>query len=154
MVSVSRPFAGGGFSKDFWYFDTKMYERLVVGQVLLIAEDVLGEPAERLHATISLWRIEAALAAPFVILGGTEVYPDPLERAAICGALLVRNRPFPRGNKQIAYLVMREMLERGGVPWPLSGQSQGEFEDLLAELERGRLSEEEFVAWMKGGGRE
>lgn len=131
-----------------------MYERLEFGEFLLIAEGVLGEPAAHLHRAAELWRIELALVAPVVEIGGARLYPDPVERAAICCARILRYRPFPRENKKIAYLSMRVMLERAGIPWPLSPQGDAELGEVLGALEAGTLSEEEFVSWMKGGDRE
>jgi death on curing protein len=135
-----------------------MQERLGLVDLLLIAEAVLREPAERLHRTVSLWRVESALAAPFVSDGGVELYPDPVERAAICCSRLVRNHPFPHGNKKIAYLCMREMLGRGGVPWLGSRGGEAEIAGAINELEAGTWSEERFVFWVrsrvKGGDRE
>lgn len=131
-----------------------MYERLEFGEFLLIAEGVLGEPAAHLHRAAELWRIELALAAPTMEIGGVRLYPEPVERAAICGARILRYRPFPRENKKIAYLCMRVVLERAGIPWPLSAQGDAELGAVLEALEAGRLSEAEFAAWMKGGDRE
>jgi len=126
-----------------------MRERLGFVDLLLIAEAILEEPAERLHRTVSLWRVEAALAAPFAGDGGIELYPDPVERAAICCSRLIRNRPFPRRNEEIAYECMREMLERGGFPWPRPHDDAAEIADLLKALAVGTLSEERFVSWVR-----
>jgi prophage maintenance system killer protein len=124
-----------------------MQRRLELGDLLLIAEAVLGEPAEHLHRTISLWRVELALAAPFASVGGVDFYSDPVERAAICCSRLVRNRPFPRGNRKIAYLCMTELLEQAGLA--LSPQGKREVGDATRALEAGTLSEEEFVAQVR-----
>jgi prophage maintenance system killer protein len=129
-----------------------VHERLEFGELMMIAEAVLEESAERLHRTVSLWRVQMALAAPFLRIGGVELYPDPVERAAICCSRLVRNRPFSRGNKEIAYLCMREMLARAGVSWPLSRQKEGELDRMIEALALGRLSEGEFVSWIRSGG--
>jgi prophage maintenance system killer protein len=126
-----------------------MQERLGFSDLLLIAEAVLGEPAERLHREVSLWQVESALAAPFLSDGPVEVYPDPAERAAICCSRLTRNRPFPRGNREIAYLCMREMLERGGTSWSPSPQVEDEINDVIRALESGTLNEEQFVFWVR-----
>lgn len=117
--------------------------------LLLIAEAVLGEPAERLHRTVSLWRLESALAAPFISVGGTELYPEGAEKAAICCSRLLRNRPFPQGNRTIAYLCMREMLARGGLLWVGSAHDRAEVDDAIKALEAGALSEEQFVSWVR-----
>jgi len=126
-----------------------MRERLGFVDLLLIAEAVLGEPAERLHRTVSLWRVESALAAPFASDGGVELYADPVERAAICCSRLIRNRPFPHGNEAVAFECMREMLERGGFPWPRPHEDAVEIASLLRALAVGTLSEERFVSWVR-----
>jgi death-on-curing protein len=51
---------------------------------------------------------ESALAAPFAGFGELDFYPDPAVKAAILCSRLVRNHPFPDGNKRVAYLAMRE----------------------------------------------
>jgi prophage maintenance system killer protein len=117
--------------------------------LLLIAEAILGEPAERLHRTVSLWRIESALTAPFTGVGGVELYPDGAEKAAICCSRLIRNRPFPHGNREIAYLCMREMLERGGLAWRSSAGADAQIDAVIKELEAGTLSEEQFVSCVR-----
>ena len=126
-----------------------MQKRLGLVDLLLIAEALLGEPAERLLRKVSIVRAEAALAAPAASFDGVEFYPDPVERAAVCCSRLVRNHPFPRGNKEIAYECMREMLEREGISWPHSPQDDAEVADLIEALAMGRLREEEFVSWVR-----
>lgn len=126
-----------------------MQRRLLLVDLFLIAEAVLGEPAQRLFRTVSLWRVESALAAPFVRVGEVELYPDPVERAAICCSRLVRNRPFPRGNRQIACLCMRELLDRAGFSWSFSTEDEREAEEMIRALEAGTLSEENFVSWVR-----
>lgn len=117
--------------------------------LFVIAEAVLGEPAERLHRTVSLWRIESALTAPFIRVGGTALYPDRAEKAAICCSRLLLNRPFPRGNGSIAYLYMREMLAREGLLWVDSAGDPAEIENAINARSAERLSEEQFVSWVR-----
>jgi prophage maintenance system killer protein len=126
-----------------------MRERLGFVDLLLIAEAIVGEPAERLHRAVSLWRVESALSAPFVSVGGIDLYPDPVERAAICCSRLVRNRPFSHGNAQIAYFCMREMLDRAEVPWPSSQTASIEIADAIKRVEAGTWSEERFVSLVR-----
>jgi prophage maintenance system killer protein len=117
--------------------------------LFVIAEAVLGEPAERLHRTVSLWRIESALTAPFIRVGGAELYPERVEKTAICCSRLLLNRPFPRGNGSIAYLYMREALAREGLLWVDSAGDPAEIEDAINARSAGRLSEEKFVSWVR-----
>lgn len=125
-----------------------MQERLGLDDLLQIAEGVLGEPAERLLSSMSIERAEAALASPFATFGGIEVFPDPVQRAAICCSRIVRNHPFPSGNTQIAFECMRELLERGGFSWPRPREDAAEITHMVAALAVGTVTEEEFVSWV------
>src|SRR4029079_17611554 len=94
-----------------------MKTRLTLERLLLIAEASLGIPFEELEAAVCIFRAETALAAPFVRVSGTYLFPDPVEQAAICAMRLIRTRPFPIGNRAVAYECMREMLVLGGCRW-------------------------------------
>ncbi|HMI82394.1 MAG TPA: Fic family protein [Solirubrobacterales bacterium] len=110
---------------------------------------MLGTPAERLSRAISVSTAESALAAPFASFGGIDFYPDPVERAAICCSRLIRNHPFPDGNKRIAYECMREMLERADLPWPRPREDAIEIAETINELDAKTLDEAEFVTWVR-----
>jgi prophage maintenance system killer protein len=124
-----------------------MQNRLDLIDLLLIAEAVLGVPAEQLHHALSLGVAEAALAAPFLTVGATDLYRDPAEQAAICCSRLVRSRPFPTGNTLVAYECMLEMLARSGIEWP--HLDAGSVATIVEKLARHEVSEEEFVRWVK-----
>ncbi|HWC07714.1 MAG TPA: Fic family protein [Solirubrobacterales bacterium] len=126
-----------------------MSSRLPFGDFLLIAEAVLGSSAEHLSRTVLLPGAESALAAPFATFDGVDFYPDPAERAAICCSRIIRNHPFPDGNKRVAYECMREMLERDGLPWPRPSEDAQEIGDMVEGLAAREVSEAEFVAWVK-----
>ena len=126
--------------------------------LLLIAEAVLGTSAERLARAVSVPEAESALMAPFAAFGAVEAYPDPAERAAICCSRLVRNHPFPDGNKRVAYECMREMLERNGIPWPRPSEDAEEIASMVERLAGREVAELDFVDWVRartraGGGR-
>jgi death on curing protein len=125
-----------------------MQERLGLGDLLLIAEAVLAIPAERLARVVLIPAAESALAAPFATFGGVDFYSDPAERAAICCSRIIRNHPFPDGNKRIAYECLREMLERAGLPWPRPGEDAGEIVREINFLEA-KGYESNFVAWVR-----
>jgi death-on-curing protein len=124
-------------------------ERLGLGEFLLIAEAVLGTPAELLARTVLIPSAESALAAPFASFGGVDFYEDPVERAAICCSRIIRNHPFPDGNKRVGYECMREMLERSGVPWPRPSQDADEIAGTIERVAAREVSEREFVRWTK-----
>jgi death on curing protein len=126
-----------------------MFHRLTLADFLLIAEAVLGTPAEELARTILVPSAESALAAPFATFGGTDFYPDPTERAAICCSRILRNHPFPDGNKRVGYECMREMLEREDIPWPRPSEDVDEIATMVERLAGREVSEAEFVRWVK-----
>jgi death-on-curing protein len=117
--------------------------------LLLIAEKVLSQPAEKLVLVARISSAESALAAPFASFGGHDFYPDPAQQAAICCSRLIRNHPFPDGNKRIAYECMREMLERCELPWPRPREDAVEIAETVNALDARTMSEEEFVTWVR-----
>lgn len=123
-----------------------MGDRLGLLDLLLIAEWVLGEPAGRLQRSVSFPAAESALAAPFANFNGVEIFPDPVQRAALVCSGIIRHQPFPRGNQWIAFECMREMLERDGFLWPL--EAGAEIAGMVNALAEGSLSEEDFVSWV------
>jgi len=126
-----------------------MEERLQLGDLLLIGEAVLGTEAELLARMVLIPSAESALAAPFASFGGVDFYPDPVERAAICCSRVIRNHPFPDGNKRVGYECMREMLERDGFPWPRPSEDAIEIAETIEALAASTLSEAEFIAWVR-----
>jgi death-on-curing protein len=126
-----------------------MANRLELAELLLIAEAVLDAPAERLARVILVSSAESALAAPFASFGGTDFYEDRVERAAICCSRIIRNHPFPDGNKRVGYECMREMLERDGIPWPRPSEDVDEIAGTIERLAAREISERDFVAWVK-----
>lgn len=126
-----------------------MFNRLELAEFLLIAEAVLGAEAESLARETRLPAAEAALAAPFASIEGVPFYSDPVERAAICCSRLIRNDPLEAGNKLVAYACMREMLDRAGVAWPRPREDAEEIAAKIEGLAARRVSESDFVRWVK-----
>lgn len=77
-------------------------QQLGIGDLLAIAERVLGVDAAELLRDVKIGPAESALAAPFASFGGQDFYTDPVQRAAIACSRLVRNHPFTDGNKRVA----------------------------------------------------
>lgn len=126
-----------------------MSKRLEIADFLLIAEAVLEVKAERLARAVRIPAVEAALAAPFAALDGIPFYADPVERAAICCARIIRNNPLPDGNKRVGFECMRELLDRSGVVWPQPREDAEEIARRIEGLATGRVSEQDFVRWVK-----
>lgn len=130
-----------------------MSKRLGIAEFLLIGEAVLGVEAERLAREARLSAAETALAAPFASIDGIPFHADAVERAAICCSRIIRNNPLPDGNKRVAYECMREMLDRAGVAWPRPREDAAEIAGKIEGLAARRISEPDFVRWVKARAR-
>lgn len=124
-----------------------MTEYLDLADYLLVAESVLGRKAEDIARLDRISLAESALAAPTMSFGGVEFYPDPIMKAAVLCARLVRNHPLPDGNKRTAYLCLREFLARNELEFrrPSVDETVGVIEALAA----GNLSEPDFADWLR-----
>ncbi len=124
-----------------------MTEYLDLADYLLIAEAVLGVPAEAIARWPGIGLADSALYAPAAGFGGVELYPDLLDKAAVLCARLARNHPLPDGNKRVAYLVVLEFLARNNFEWvPPS------VDETVATIERvaaGTISERELAHWLR-----
>ena len=69
---------------------------LELADYLLIAERVLGLPAEAIANFDRIGLAESALAAPQAGFGGVEAYPEFETKAAVLCWHLVKNHPFCR----------------------------------------------------------
>lgn len=123
--------------------------RIEIGDFLLIAELHCGVAAERLARIPHVVNLaEACLAAPFAGFGDYQAFPAVHEKAAVYCSRIATYQPLPDGNKRTAYDVMREFLDRNGVPFRhpdggLDGTAQT-IEGLAAHA----LGEREFIAWV------
>jgi death-on-curing protein len=120
---------------------------LDLADYLLIAEAVLGVPAEEIARWPGIGLAESALHAPAAAFEGVEFYPDVIEKAAVLCARLARNHPLPDGNKRVAYLALLELLARNGVEW-----KPPSVEETVATIEgvaAGRVSERELAEWLR-----
>jgi death on curing protein len=122
-------------------------EPLRLEDLLLLAEDVLGHPAERLLRVIDVGSAESALAAPFAGFGDREFYEGVALRAAILASRLVRNHPFPDGNKRVALVAMIEFVRRNNGAWPRR-IDQDEVAETFERLAARDLDEPEFASWV------
>lgn len=124
-----------------------MAEYLDLADFLLIAEAVLGVPAERIARWPGIGLAESALRAPAMGFGAVEFYPDVIDKAAVLCVRLARNHPLPDGNKRVAYLALVEFLARNQVDWspPSVAQTVATIEGVAA----GRVSERELADWLR-----
>jgi death-on-curing protein len=121
-------------------------EYLDLADYLLIAEAVLGVPAEAIARWPGIGLAESALHAPAAAFEGVELYPDVIDKAVLC-VRLARNHPLPDGNKRVAYLALVEFLARNNVEW-----SPPSVDETIATIERvaaGEMPEPELAEWLE-----
>ena len=122
-------------------------ECLDLADYLLIAEAVLGVPAEEIALWPGIGLADSALHAPAAAYEAIELYPDVIDKAAVLCVRLARNHPLPDGNKRVAYLAMLEFLARNEVEWAPPGT-----EETVATVETvaaGGISESELADWLR-----
>jgi death-on-curing protein len=120
---------------------------LDLADYLLIAEAVLGVPAETIARWPGIGLAESALNAPGMGFGGVEFYPDPIDKAAVLCVRLARNHPLPDGNKRVAYLSLLEFLARNNITW--QPRSADETVEIIEGVAAGRVSEQDLAAWLR-----
>jgi death-on-curing protein len=120
---------------------------LDLADYLLIAEEVLGVPAETIAGWPGIGLAESALSAPAMGFAAVEFYPDPIDKAAVLCVRLARNHPLPDGNQRVAYLALVEFLARNEIEW-----APPSVEETVVMIEggaAGRVAEREFAEWLR-----
>jgi death on curing protein len=123
--------------------------RIELADLLLIAEAVLGIPAEKLK--FGYCRIDLALAAlsvPFSGFAEVEVHPLPYQKAAAYCSSIVRHHPFVDGNKRVGWVTMREFIARNGYTWTHGRDGPDEVVRAVEALAAGTITEEQFENWV------
>jgi death-on-curing protein len=119
---------------------------LGLGDLLVIASEVLGIDASVLAKAANLVTGDSALHAPAAAFGGVEFYPEIETKVAVLGYRLARNHPLPDGNKRTAFLAMVEFAERNGLTWrPLD---EDDVVETMLAVAAGSLTEPDFVDWV------
>jgi death on curing protein len=122
-------------------------EYLDLADYLLIAEEVLGVPAETIAGWPGIGLAESALNAPAMGFGGVEFYPAMFDKAAVLCVRLAHNHPLPDGNKRVAYLALVEFLARNEIEW-----TPPSVEETVATIEgvaAGRITERDLADWLR-----
>ena len=121
---------------------------LELADYLLIAERVLGLPAEVIANFNRIGLADSALAAPQAGFGDVEAYPDFATKAAVLCWHLVKNHPLPDGNKRCAFLATVEFVERNRRTWVPAPGDPDETDRVIRAVASGDLSEGDFRDWI------
>lgn len=125
---------------------------LGLDDVLVIASAVLRAEPEVLMRASRINSADSAVHAPGATFGGIEFYPGLQRKIAVLGYRLVRNHPFPDGNKRVAFLATVEMAERNGAAWhePADDTEGDETVEMMLAAAAGAVDEDVFAAWVEG----
>jgi death on curing protein len=118
---------------------------LEIGDLLAVAEKLLGIDAERLKLVINIPSAESALAAPFAGVADQMFYEHPVQRAAILASRIIRNHPLPDGNKRAALFLMDIYLDENGYRLTATPEEIDTMFRAVAGREHG---EDYFIAWV------
>jgi len=128
-----------------------MVEYLGLADFLLIAEAVLGVPAEVLYHSTNLNLADSALHAPAASFRGSDLYPTFERKAATLCFRLCNNHPLVDGNKRVAYEALREFVARNGYKWsnPINDGPDGdETVKLIWGVAAGNTTEADLASWI------
>ena len=120
---------------------------LELADYLLIAEHVLGLPAEVIANFNRIGLAASALAAPQAGFGGVEAYPDFATKAAVLCWHLVKNHPLPDGNKRAAFLSGWLFMELNGRPF--DGEGPEIDVPMMEHIAAGEATQDEIIAWLE-----
>jgi death-on-curing protein len=120
---------------------------LDLADFLLIAESVLGVPADVLALVANLHLADSALNAPAASYAGTELYTTPHEKAAVLCHRLIQNHPLIDGNKRVGYVAMREFVERNG--WSWNDCANDETLKMIWAIAAGTKGQPDLIEWVR-----
>ena len=106
----------------------------------------LLEATEGAPGIRDLGALESALAQPRMTLGGSDVYPTLVEKAAALCFSLVGNHPFVDGNKRVGHAATETFLVLNGAEIDASLDEQ---ERVMLDLAAGRVDRGQLAAWLR-----
>lgn len=129
---------------------TTGWQYLELADFLVIAEELLGIPAEVLARSARVGLAQSALGAPAAEFGGHEFYPGLERKAAVLCSRIARNHALPDGNKRAAFLCLLEFVERHDKRWRVTSSDPAETVAMIEGAAAGTTSEDELEKWIAG----
>jgi prophage maintenance system killer protein len=120
---------------------------LSIGDVVLIAAELLNVRPEVAQRRMRLDVVQRALMAPVAEFDGEALYEELELRAAVVAARLAQGKPLLSGSSRLAWVCMREFVRRNGHDLQLEDP-----DDAVATLESlaaGLLSDTDFAVWVR-----
>lgn len=117
---------------------------LSISEVLNLHQRVIAAAGGSMGVR-DLGALESAISQPHAGFGGQELYPDLSTKASALCFSLAMNHPFVDGNKRVGHAAMETMLILNGHELDAPVDEQ---ERLILDLAAGRLSRDDFTAWV------
>lgn len=89
--------------------------------------------------------LKSALQRPYSMFDGKELFPGPVQKAAVLLEGIVQNHPFLDGNKRVGYALMRLQLINAGLDLKAS---QDEKYELVIGVASGKWDQGEILDWL------
>lgn len=115
---------------------------------LAIAVEVTGLSVETITRVAKLDLADSALHAPAAGFGGTEFYPDFIDKAAVLIVRLAKNHALPDGNKRAAWVALRLFVELKGWQWT-TDPAIDEAENAVVAIAAGNWDEKQAAEWLR-----
>lgn len=93
-------------------------------------------------------RLTNALDAPQQVMFGAELYPDLPSKAAALTFLLLKNRPFVKGNQGTALLALLRFLAVNGAELDPAVAPE-DLRDLIRSVDQSRCDKEQLEQWLR-----
>jgi death on curing protein len=90
--------------------------------------------------------LESAVARPFQIFGGADLYPSVFSKASAITESIIVNHPFIDGNKRTGLLVMIALLSLSNLELTAQGP---DLYELIIKISTGEIKFDEIAEWLK-----
>jgi death-on-curing protein len=123
-------------------------EYLDLADYVEIAQEVTGLDEVIVLKVANLDLADSALHAPAAGFGGSDFYPDFVDKAAVLMVRLAKNHPMPDGNKRIAWVSLRYFVTLNDWVWS-DRPSIDEAEAAVLAVASGKWGDTEMADWLR-----
>jgi hypothetical protein len=120
----------------------------LLGDLYSLAEKQLNMSTGELFETVPVFGHEPSLVEPLIAFEEADPPLGEVEEAAVFGAWIIREKPFPRDNREIGFRFMLLMLKNAGKPWLELPHDAFLVEEMLDALEAEAVSLAKFADWV------
>lgn len=90
--------------------------------------------------------LDASLNRPFATFGGIDLFPEPIDKAAVLMHGIITGHPFIDGNKRTGYVLGRLILQEHG--FDIRATEDDKYA-MVIQVATGQLDVDGITTWMK-----